>query len=168
MIVNLRSFKQKVRYHNKTFKRFLGRIQKNPARDLDIVAESIDKEVWKEVDCLSCANCCKTMTPTFTSKDIKRIAAHFEITQQEFKNKWLVFDKKEGDWVNKKVPCQFLDHTTNMCGIYEVRPADCAGFPYLKKKKMSEYMHVHQQNVEYCPATFKMVEKMMERMRKSN
>jgi hypothetical protein len=29
---------------------------------------------------------------------------------------------------------------------------------------MTEYLHVHQQNVEYCPATFKMVEKMMEKV----
>jgi Fe-S-cluster containining protein len=49
---------------------------------------------------------------------------------------------------------------TNMCSIYEVRPADCAGFPHLTKKKMTEYIHVHKQNIEYCPATYKMVEKM--------
>jgi Fe-S-cluster containining protein len=153
MIVNLRSFKQKVRYHQKAFKRYLGKIEKNPPRGLDTIAETISKEVWKEVDCLSCANCCKTMTPTFTTKDLKRIAAHFEITPIEFR-----------DWVNKKQPCQFLNLSTNMCSIYEVRPADCAGFPYLTKKKMVEYIHVHQQNVSYCPATYKMVEKMMERI----
>jgi Fe-S-cluster containining protein len=163
MLVNLRSFRQKVHHNKKAFKRFLGKIEKNPPRRLDAIAEEIDAEVWKEVDCLSCANCCKTMTPTFSTKDIKRIAEHFEITPQEFKDKWLAFDKKEGDWMNKLQPCQFLDLTTNMCGIYEVRPSDCAGFPYLKKKKMVEYIHVHQQNVEYCPATFKMVEKMMAR-----
>lgn len=165
MLVNLRSFKQKVRHHQKSFKRYLGRIEKNPPRNLDTIAEIIDAEVWREVDCLSCANCCKTMTPTFTTKDIKRISAHFEMTQQEFKTKWLKFDKKDGDWVNKKQPCQFLDLGTNMCSIYEVRPADCAGFPYLKKKKMVDYIHVHQQNVELCPATFKMVEKMMMRIK---
>ncbi len=168
MLVNLRSFKQKVRYHKKTFRRFLGRLEKKPPRDLDSIAETIDEQVWKEIDCLSCANCCKTMTPTFSNKDIKRIATHFEMTQTEFKNKWLEFDKKEGDWMNKKQPCQFLDLSTNMCGIYEVRPSDCAGFPYLKKKKMKEYIHVHQQNVEYCPATFKMVEKLMEAVKIKN
>lgn len=165
MLVNLRSFKQKVRHHKKSFKRYLGKIEKNPPHGLDTIAENIDAEVWKEVDCLSCANCCKTMTPTFTNKDIKRISAHFEMTPQEFKDKWLKFDKKEGDWVNTTQPCQFLNMGTNMCGIYDVRPADCAGFPYLRKKKMVEYMHVHQQNVEYCPATFKMVEKMMQRIK---
>ena len=30
------------------------------------------------------------------------------------------------------------------------------------KKKMTEYIHVHKQNVEYCPATYKMVEKMQD------
>lgn len=128
------------------------------------MAAAIDAEVWQEVDCLSCANCCKTMSPTFTNKDIKRIANHFEMTPAEFKEKWLYFDKSEGDWMNVKQPCQFLDLGTNMCSIYEVRPADCAGFPHLKKKKMTDYMHVHKQNVAYCPATFKMVEKMMAKL----
>lgn len=46
-----------------------------------------------------------------------------------------------------------------MCTIYEVRPTDCAGFPH-QQKKLKGYMHVHRQNVELCPATYKMVEKM--------
>jgi Fe-S-cluster containining protein len=51
-----------------------------------------------------------------------------------------------------------------MCGIYEVRPADCSGFPHLARKKMTDYMQWHKQNVEYCLATFKLVEKMMDRV----
>ena len=160
MQVNLRSFKQKVRYHQKSMKRFLGRIEKNPPKGLDKLAEKLDAEVWKEIDCLSCANCCKTMTPTFTAKDIRRIADHFEITPKEFKEKWLYFDEEDRDWMNRKQPCQFLSKETHMCSIYEVRPSDCAGFPHLTKKKMPDYIHVHQQNISYCPATFKMVEKM--------
>jgi Fe-S-cluster containining protein len=146
-------------------KRFLGRIEKNPPRGLDKLAEQLDTSVWKEVDCLSCANCCKTMSPTYTAKDIKRIATHLGMTVAAFKDKWLDYDAKEGDWMNRQQPCQFLDMKTHFCSIYEVRPADCAGFPHLKKKKMVEYIHVHQQNVSYCPATYKMVEKMQESLR---
>ena len=162
--VNLRSFKQKVRYHKKNFRRFLGKLQKQPPRGLDKMAEQLDTEVWKQTDCLTCANCCKTMTPTFTSKDIKRIAGHLEMSPAAFKEKWLYYDKKDKDWMNTQQPCQFLDLSSNLCSIYEVRPADCAGFPHLKKKKMVDYIHVHQQNVSYCPATYKMVELMMERL----
>ncbi len=162
--VNLRSFKQKVRHHGKAFKRYLGKIGKKPPRNLDKTAAEISLEVWENVDCLSCANCCKTMTPTFTPKDLRRISAHLEMSVAEFKEKWLYYDKKDKDWMNTKQPCQFLDLSSNMCSIYEVRPSDCAGFPHLTRKKMVDYIHVHQQNISYCPATYKMVEKMMEKL----
>jgi len=158
--VNLRSFKQKVRHQKKRFRSFLTRLENNPPRNLDRLAEKADKAVWEETDCLSCANCCKTMSPTFNTKDIRRISAHFNMTPKQFKEKWLFFDKKDKDWMNRKQPCQFLDLTNNMCSIYAIRPDDCAGFPHLTKKKMVDYMHVHKQNIAYCPATFKMVEKM--------
>jgi hypothetical protein len=162
--INLRSFKQKLRYHKKAFKRYLGKLEKNPPLGIDKIAESIDKEVWNEIDCLSCANCCKVMTPTFTNKDMKRISSHLEMTVAAFKEKWLHLEKKDNDWVNNKQPCQFLNLKNHKCSIYEVRPESCAGFPHLAKKKVKEYIHVHQQNVAYCPATYKMVEKMMERL----
>ena len=164
MIVNLRSFKQKVRYNAKQLKSFLTKLEKKTPKHLDQLTQKMDKLVWKEVDCLSCANCCKTMSPTFNTADIKRISKHFEMTPATFKEKWLVFDKKDKDWLNQSQPCQFLDMKTNGCSIYDIRPADCAGFPHLTKRKMTEYMHVHKQNVELCPATYKMVEKMKQHL----
>lgn len=160
MIVNFRSFKQKVRYHKKSFKTFLTKLEKNPPKDLHKLIEVVDKEVWAETDCLTCGNCCKQMTPTFSVKDIKRIATHFEMTPNAFKEKWLTYDKKDDDWQNKKQPCQFLNLTDNKCSIYPIRPSDCSGFPHLTKKNTVDYVHVHKQNIQYCPATYKMVEKM--------
>lgn len=138
----------------------MSRLEKNPPRGLDKLAEVVDKEVWQEIECLSCGNCCKTMSPTFTVKDVKRISAHLGMQPLEFREKYLYLEKKDNDWMNKQQPCQFLNLANNMCSIYEVRPADCAGFPHLTRKKMVDYVHVHKQNVQYCPATFKMVEKM--------
>ncbi len=158
--VNLRSFKQKVRFNKVRLKKFLTKVLKEQPRGLDKLAADTEKEVWKEVDCLTCANCCKTMSPTFNAKDLKRISAHLNMSVQEFKDKWLYFDKKDKDWMNKKQPCQFLNLKDNKCSIYALRPDDCAGFPHLAKKKMTDYMHVHRQNIEYCPATYRMVEKM--------
>ncbi len=162
LAVNLRSFKQKVRYHKKRLKGFLTRLEKNPPPGLDKLTAALEPEVWKEVDCLSCANCCKTMTPTYTKSDIKRIAAYFKETPKQFSDKWLIYEKRDKDWQNKKQPCQFLNLSDNKCSIYALRPDDCSGFPHLAKKKMVDYMHVHKQNIEYCPATYKLVEKMQE------
>jgi len=159
--VNLRSFKQKVSRTKRSFRKFLTKIEKDPPKGLKGLTLKLEQDVWKEVDCLSCANCCKTMTPTFNRADLKRISAHFGQTVEEFKKKWLHKErKKDGDWINIKQPCQFLNLKDNKCSIYEIRPADCAGFPHLPKK-MKDYVHVHKQNIEYCPAAYKLVEKMM-------
>ncbi|HEU4471891.1 MAG TPA: YkgJ family cysteine cluster protein [Flavisolibacter sp.] len=158
-----RKFAASVAQHRPRLRRFLTKLENNPPKDLDSYPDAIDKEVWQEVDCLACSNCCRTMTPTYTFKDLQRIAAHLNMTISQFKAKWL-FKNKEGEWMNVNNPCQFLDRKTNMCSIYAVRPADCAGFPHLTKKKVVHYIHVHKQNVQHCPATFKMVEKLMDRI----
>jgi Fe-S-cluster containining protein len=126
---------------------------------MDALAKKIDAEVWQDIDCLTCANCCKTMTPTFTKADIKRISGFLKMTSKEFYDKWLEKDTDNGDIVNKKQPCQFLNKD-NKCSIYEVRPADCSGFPHFKKKDILDYTHVFNENLHRCPATLKWVEKM--------
>ncbi|BAV04547.1 hypothetical protein SAMN05421788_110277 [Filimonas lacunae] len=162
--VDFPAFKQKVSENKVAMRRFLGKLEKEPPRFLDKMAVALEGEVWQHTDCLSCANCCKTMSPTFTQQDIKRIATHLKMTPSAFKEQWLDYDEKEGEWSNKKQPCQFLNLATNKCHIYEVRPDDCAGFPHLTKRKMKDYLHVHQQNVEYCPATYRMVERMQQQV----
>jgi Fe-S-cluster containining protein len=159
-VINLRKLKKKFDLNRKSLRYFITRIENKPPENLDPLLEKIDKEVWAEVDCLSCANCCKVMSPTFTFQDIKRISAHLGMRPKDFKEKWLYLDKRDNDWMNKSQPCQFLDLKTNMCSIYEVRPADCAGFPHFLKKPTADYFYVHKQNIEYCPATMILVEKL--------
>jgi Fe-S-cluster containining protein len=162
--INIRHFRKKVKQTTRSLRYFLTRTENNPPKNLDLISEQIDREVWAETDCLSCGNCCKTMSPTFKYPDLKRISSHFKMTIQEFKKKWLYFDKAENDWMNVRKPCQFLDKQTNMCSIYAIRPLDCAEFPHLSKKRMKDYMHLHRQNLVHCPATYKWVEKLKERI----
>ena len=162
--VNLKSFRQQVGRSSRRMRNFLTRLEKKAPRGLQHIAAEADKGAWKQTDCLHCANCCKTMSPTYTRSDIRRISAHLGMTDAAFRKKWLYKDKT-GDWMNVKQPCQFLDLKTNMCGIYAVRPRDCAGFPHHHKKMNADYMHVYKQNIEYCPATFRLVEGLMERVK---
>ncbi len=163
--VNLRSFRQIVHHNKRRVKGFLTRLEKKQPRGLDNLVTVADKAAWAKTDCLDCANCCKTMSPTYTKKDVKRISAHLGMTDKAFREKWLYKDRT-GDWMNVKQPCQFLDLKTNMCDIYAVRPRDCAGFPHHNKRKMVEYMHMYKQNIEYCPATYRVVEFIMEKAEK--
>ena len=144
--------------------RFLNKIERDRPRGLQQIVVKAESGAWEEVDCLACANCCKTMKPTYKNSDVKRIAAFLNMSTDEFKKKWLRKERGENAWINKTTPCQFLDLKTNMCNVYEVRPGDCSGFPHLTKKRVIDYVHIHKQNVDECPATFKMVERMKELM----
>ena len=159
-------YKRLMKINRRRFRYFLTRLETVRPKGLDKIAKEVNKEVWAETDCLACANCCKTMTPTFTPKDIKRISSHFNQTPDEFKTKWLYKERGTGDMMNKKQPCQFLNLKDNKCSIYEIRPDDCSGFPHHTKKHFTDWVHVYKQNVEYCPATYKLVEKMLERVGK--
>src|SRR5688500_2884985 len=123
--VNFRSYRKKLSLYRKYFRSFLNKTEKAPPHGIDKLTPLVEQEVWAEVDCLSCANCCKKMTPTFTKLDIKRISAHFNETPEVFTKKWLKKDRQQ-DYVNKQQPCQFLNLVDNKCSIYEVRPVDCS------------------------------------------
>src|SRR5688572_1474920 len=130
--INMRAFRKKAKKNKSRFRRFLTRMENNPPRAFNQAITAVEKQVWVETDCLSCANCCKTMTPTFNKQDLVRISAHFGQTVEEFQNKWLRRERGGSrDWLNKTEPCQFLDLKDNKCSIYEIRPADCSGFPHL-------------------------------------
>jgi len=158
--VYLKTLKKKFDLSRKAFRYFISRLEKKPPQNLHEILDKTEKEVWQQVSCLNCANCCKVMSPTYTAEDIRRISAHLKMKPKEFKEKWLYRDRSNNDWMNKSQPCQFLELKTNMCTIYEVRPADCADFPHFHKRPATDYLYIHKQNIEYCPATMLMIEKL--------
>ncbi len=161
---NLRVFKKKSEFNRKRFRTFITRLEESSHHGVMQEAVEANAEVWQEIDCLSCSNCCRKMTPTLNGADKKRIANHLGLSTKAFAEKYLEYDAKDKDWRMQKQPCVFLDLTTNKCNIYEVRPADCSGFPHLTKAPLKSYLYIHKQNIMYCPATYLFVEKMMDRI----
>jgi Fe-S-cluster containining protein len=162
--VNFRSFRNLVSRNKRKFRNFLTVLEKKAPRNLHLITLEANELSWAKTDCMDCANCCKTMSPTYSQPDITRISKFLGMTRKAFKEKWLYKDRT-GDWINKSQPCQFLDLKTNLCGIYDVRPGDCAGFPHHSTKKIKDYGHVYKQNVEFCPATYRLVEFMHDGIR---
>ena len=162
--MKLSSLEKKFEKNKKPMRKFIKHLEESDVSDIIDIAHATEKEVWQEVDCLQCANCCKKMTPTLEKKDKQRIAEHLGMSVKDFKAKYLMYDEEEKDWRMQQQPCVFLDLNTNICNIYEVRPDDCRGFPHLVKLPMESYAYIHKQNIKYCPATFLWVEKMMERV----
>ena len=155
--MNIEAYTARGREQKQVLTDFLdGLPQPAPAAFEGFVAAA-DAMVWRDIDCTMCANCCKTMTPIFTTADISRIATHLRLSPAAFRKKWLV-KNEAGEWGNIARPCQFLDG--NMCSIYEIRPADCAGFPHHDKKPFDTYKVTFKNNLVHCPATLTLVERL--------
>ena len=148
---------------HKAHKDFFKRLKKRPPKHLDQTMQTLHDETFQEVDCLACANCCKTTGPLFTNKDIERISKHFRMKPSVFIDTYLRIDEDK-DYVLQSVPCPFLGED-NYCSIYDVRPKACAEFPHTDRKKFQQITHLTLKNVAICPAAFKIVEKMTEQIK---
>lgn len=146
----------------KEHKKLLDDLKKKPPKNLDYLVQEIHDVVFEEIDCLKCANCCKTAGPLYTEKDIERISRHLRMKPAEFESKFLKTDE-DNDKVLQNLPCYFLNED-NTCSIYDVRPKACREYPHTDRKKIYQINNLMIKNTIICPAAFHFVEKMSEKM----
>jgi Fe-S-cluster containining protein len=158
---SIKELGQKQLEKNKQLVKFL---KKKKPSQLDDVAQSAHEEVFEEIDCLTCANCCKTTGPLFTDKDITRIAKRLRLKEIDFRNQYLRLDE-DNDWVFKTMPCPFLD-AENYCSIYEDRPKACREYPHTDRKKFIQILDLTLTNTLICPAANKVMEKIAQQLLK--
>ena len=140
----------------KLHKAFFIKLRKKTPKKLDSIMEELHELEFKKTDCLECANCCKTTSPIFTTKDIDRISKSFRIKTRQFIDKYLNLDT-DSDYVLKSSPCTFLA-ADNTCNIYDVRPKACREYPHTNRKNFEKISDLTLKNVAICPATFNIVE----------
>lgn len=155
--VLLQDWEKKSADHQKVYKQFLLRANKNKVLK---ALPSLHDEAFEKIDCLQCSNCCKGFSPRFKTPDIKRIAKHLKMKDGDFINQYLFVDS-EGDHVLKTKPCSFLGQD-NYCSIYEVRPSDCARFPYTDEDVLLKRPSLTQKNSTFCPAVYFVLEKLIQ------
>ena len=142
--------------HQKQYKQFLHRADKNKVLK---VLPALHEEAFEKIDCLKCANCCKSYSPRFKTPDIKRISKYLKMKEGDFINRYLYIDR-EGDYVLKSKPCPFLG-ADNYCSIYEVRPSDCERFPYTDEDVLLKRQALTLTNSSFCPIVYFVLEKLM-------
>lgn len=139
-------------------KTFLKLKQKKP-KELDATFHALHTKAFQKIDCLECANCCKTTSPIFRDVDIKRIAKQLRMKENQFIANYLRMDE-DSDYVLKQSPCAFLG-SDNMCSIYEFRPLACREYPHTDRKNMHQILDLTQRNTEICPAVAQIVEEIV-------
>lgn len=139
-------------------KGFLQSLKKKDSRTVDRVVHQTHREVFAEISCLSCANCCKTTSPIFYQNDIERLSKALRVKPGDFIEQYLRVDD-DHDYVLKSSPCPFLG-PDNYCSVYEDRPRACREYPHTHRKKMVQIMDLTFNNTFVCPAVFEIVERL--------
>lgn len=154
----LKQLPELAKRERKSTKKYFNKLKQRKPKDLDLVMEGLHEEVFEEVDCLDCANCCKTTSPIFRDRDIERVAKHLRIRPANLVEQYLHLDS-EGDYVLNSAPCPFLG-ADNYCSIYEARPKACREYPHTDRKNFHQILGLTLKNTTICPAAFLVVERL--------
>ena len=134
------------------------RLSISDSRKLDERVHSLHETVFKAINCLECANCCRSLGPRITDADVQRIAAFLRIKPSRFTEHYLSVDE-EGDYIFRSMPCPFLG-SDNYCSIYDVRPRACREYPHTDRRRFYQVMELTLKNSTICPAVFEILERL--------
>ena len=158
----LANLSEKARQAEPQNKALVKRLKKKKPKNLDNIVHALHEEVFSKTDCLTCANCCKTLGPRVTDNDIARLAKHLKMKPGKFIESYLRLDE-DNDYVFKEMPCPFL-MPDNYCMVYEYRPKACREHPHTDRKRFYQALDITLKNTATCPAVFEI----MERLKQTN
>jgi uncharacterized protein len=121
-------------------------------RKVDEFFNELHEKYFNEIDCLQCANCCRTLGPRLINKDIERIAKYLGMKSSIFIDKYLLTDE-DHDFVYKSMPCPFLQ-ADNCCSVYDFRPKACREYPHTDQNKILGIIPICLRNTSICPVVF--------------
>ncbi len=158
----LRDWKGQAAGHESVNLAFLGSLSRKTEKVVDRTARRLHREAFAIIDCTRCANCCKTMTPTYTQEEAETVADYLGMEDGDFVASYLERSKDRDRLKPRVRPCPFLG-TDGRCTIYEVRPASCRDFPHTNRSGFALWGPFHSENAIHCPAVFYIIEQMRAR-----
>lgn len=140
---------------------FLLFYKKNKKRldKMDTVVHDLHDRFSAEIDCLKCANCCRSLGPAIYDKDIERMAKALRMKPSDVVANYLKVDE-DGDYVFQSMPCPFL-MPDNYCSIYESRPKACREYPHTDRKKFSQIYKLTVKNTSTCPIAYEVLKELV-------
>ncbi len=137
------------------------KLKKKKPKNLDDVVQQLHAEAFEQFDCLTCANCCSTISPIVTDKDIERLAKQLKMKAVDFIGQYLYRDE-DNDYVFKETPCPFL-LPDNYCMVYEQRPKACREYPHTDRKRFVQILNLTHKNCEVCPVVYCITEELVKK-----
>jgi uncharacterized protein len=159
-LVQIRQKAESKEEENYQFRRFLKTKCNLEPDEIDRRVFAATRRVWAGIDCTKCANCCREVKPGFSEEEVDRLARRLAMTREQFIEKYLQRSKplSEAPWTTQTTPCPFLKD--NLCTVYEDRPADCSGYPYLYKPEFTSRTWAMIDRTFTCPIVYEVMEEL--------
>lgn len=143
----------------KQAKKFIAQLKKHKQpKKIQQLFNQFHSEVFDEIDCLKCANCCSSISPMITDNDIQRMAKGTGEKPSMIAEKYLEIDN-DNDYVFRESPCPFLETGSNLCAIYENRPRACKQYPHTDQNNIMQLLNITFKNGFVCPAVYLIMKK---------
>lgn len=142
--------------------RFFKQLKKKAPKNLDELVHSLHEEAFKNFDCLTCANCCSSISPMISDKDVERLSKPLRMKPSQVIAQYMHLDEDQ-DYVFNQAPCPFL-MADNYCAFYESRPKACREYPHTDRRRFGQLLNLTLKNLEICPIVYLVVEGLKKKM----
>lgn len=144
--------------YKEVLRKTVNRLKKLDSKYVDEAVLKMHEEAFDLFDCLSCGNCCKSISPAINNLDIDQIAKSLRVKPSEVVVKYLQQDD-EGDFVFRSQPCPFID-SENYCSVYNHRPKACREYPHTNRRRFHQILNLSLLNAEICPIVYAILKKL--------
>lgn len=128
---------------------------------MDQEIHQLHDEFSQSINCLECANCCRSLGPAIYDRDIERMAKALRMKEREVVDTYLRIDE-DRDYVFKTMPCPFL-MPDNYCSIYENRPKACREYPHTDRRKFEQIYKLTVTNTSTCPIAYEVLSELIKK-----
>ncbi|HPU00122.1 MAG TPA: YkgJ family cysteine cluster protein [Armatimonadota bacterium] len=128
--------------------------------EVDALVRETTDQVWRHIDCIACAQCCRCLSITLDDRDIARLARRLHLSIKQFTRRYV---EGTGDQraFNQR-PCPFLQ--SGACSVYSDRPQACRDFPYLHDPGFRHRMLGLLEFSLLCPVIYNTLELLKRRL----
>lgn len=147
---------------NATFRDYLKTRLPLSNAELDTTVQTLTDQVWAEISCVSCGNCCQTLQIVVDHKDASRLARRLGISLQAFTERYIAVTEDGTGVLKASPPCPFLGEDKH-CTVYEDRPRACRDFPYLHERNVRSRSLILTESCGTCPIVYAVWEGLKER-----
>ena len=146
---------------NWRFRTFLKSVNLS-VKELDSIAHRHYKDIARQIDCGTCASCCKEVSPKLSDENVTRLASCLEISPSELTAAHLRPTENGDAHCFRQKPCPFLRN--NRCTVYAARPDDCRSFPHLHKDEFVFRLIQVVNNCSVCPIVYNVFVRLKEEL----